>query len=138
MSNSSIPELVKHDTGFELVVDGEPFLMLGAQVHNSSGTGTLLESAFEQLSQLGANTLEVPIYWSELEPIEGAFDFSPARRGDRRRSVPRMSPGPAVVRHLEERHDGLRPGVDQVGPGALPAHARPRWPTSEGSFTTRD
>ncbi len=75
MTQGSPPRLVRCGDTFELLVDDEPFLMLGAQVHNSSGSGAMLSTAWDQLRQLNANTLEVPIYWSELEPTEGHFDF---------------------------------------------------------------
>ena len=73
---TELPRLARHDHAHELQVDGQPFLLLGAQVHNSSGSGPDLERAWDQLRQLHANTLEVPIYWSELEPEEGRLDFS--------------------------------------------------------------
>jgi len=67
--------LVREDGRFQLLVDGKPFLMLGAQVHNSSAWPKHLETVWPQLEQLGANTLEAPIYWQDVEPREGVFDF---------------------------------------------------------------
>ena len=69
------PQLVFEDGRHRLLVDGEPFLMLGAQVHNSSAWASELETVWAQLEQLGGNTLEVPIYWHEVEPEEGSFRF---------------------------------------------------------------
>jgi hypothetical protein len=71
-----IPRLEKAEGRFRLVVDGEPFLILGAQAHNSSASdlaalGQFLEGAVA----LGANTAEAPVYWELLEPEPGRYDF---------------------------------------------------------------
>lgn len=59
-----------------LLVDGKPFLLLGAQVHNSSAWPSHLEQVWPQLEQLGGNTLEAPVYWQDVERQEGVFDFA--------------------------------------------------------------
>ena len=71
-----IPRLERTSSGFRLLVDGQPFLMLGAQAHNSSGSDPkALESFWEGVRALGANTAEVPVYWELVEPEAGHFDF---------------------------------------------------------------
>lgn len=59
-----------------LIVDGSPFLMLGAQMNNSSAWPETMPAVWKTVTQLGANTVEAPIYWESFEPAEGHFDFA--------------------------------------------------------------
>ncbi|WP_116090919.1 DUF5597 domain-containing protein [Sphingomonas crusticola] len=70
------PHLVKQGGRYALVVDGKPFLMLGAQVNNSSNYPAALPKVWPIIDRLGGNTLEVPVAWEQIEPTEGKFDFS--------------------------------------------------------------
>ena len=58
------------------MVDGAPFLMLGAQCHNSSAWPDMLPKVWAAIDDLHANTLEIPIYWEQFEPEQGKFDPS--------------------------------------------------------------
>lgn len=57
-------------------VDGKPFFTLGGQARNSSGyNDSESETAFKAVKLLHGNTLEIPVYWEQVEPEEGVFDF---------------------------------------------------------------
>ena len=73
---SPLPRLVQQDGRFALFVDDAPFLMLGAQVNNSSGWPGALPEVWPAIEYLHANTVLVPVYWEQLEPQPGQFDFS--------------------------------------------------------------
>ena len=75
-SFGQLPQLVEKDGRHALLVDGKPFLILGAQAHNSSGWPGMLPNVWAGIKAMHANTLEVPIYWEQVEPEEGKFDFS--------------------------------------------------------------
>ena len=71
-----MPQLVQQDGRATLMVDGAPWFILGAQVDNSSGWPQRLDAVWPAAEALRLNTLEVPVYWEQLEPKRGAFDFT--------------------------------------------------------------
>ena len=75
-SFSQLPKLIEKDGHYALLVDGKPFFILGAQAHNSSAWPAMLPSVWSSVETMHANTLEVPIYWEQVEPEQGTFDFS--------------------------------------------------------------
>jgi hypothetical protein len=68
--------IAKKDGRFALIVDGKPYLMLGAQINNSSSWPASLPKVWPALEALHVNTVEAPVYWEQLEPEPGKFDFS--------------------------------------------------------------
>jgi uncharacterized protein DUF5597/glycosyl hydrolase family 35 len=71
-----IPRIVKKDGRFALFVDGAPYLMLGAQVHNSSTWPNMLPKVWPAMEYVNVNTVEMPIYWEQFEPRQGQYDYT--------------------------------------------------------------
>jgi len=71
-----LPRLVQQDGRATLMVDGRPYMVLGAQVDNSSGWPERLKQVWPAAERMRLNTLEVPVYWEQMEPERGRFDFS--------------------------------------------------------------
>ncbi len=74
VKESLLPRLVKTDGRFALFVDGAPYLMLGAQVHNSSAWPAMLPKVWPAMEYLNVNTVEIPVYWEQFEARHGVFD----------------------------------------------------------------
>ncbi len=72
----SMPALVQRHGRATLMVDGAPYFLLGAQVDNSSGWPARLDAVWPAAERLRLNTLEVPVYWEQMEPARGVFDFT--------------------------------------------------------------
>lgn len=70
------PKLVQKDGRYALMVDGHPYLILGGQIHNSSAWSSELPQVWASMAALHANTLEAPVYWEQVEPQEGRFNFT--------------------------------------------------------------
>ncbi|PYV52934.1 MAG: glycosyl hydrolase [Acidobacteria bacterium] len=69
------PRFVEKGGRWALLVDGQPYLILGGQVHNSSGWPSELPAVWKSLAELHANTVEAPVYWEQMEPQEGEFSW---------------------------------------------------------------
>lgn len=70
------PKIIQKDGRWALLVDGGPYLILGGQIHNSSAWPSELPQVWQSLAALHANTLEAPVYWEQMEPQPGQFDFT--------------------------------------------------------------
>jgi beta-galactosidase GanA len=71
-----MPRIVHQGGRYALLVDGAPFLILGAQCHNSSAWPAMLPKVWPAIEYLHANTLEIPVYWEQFEPEPGRYDTS--------------------------------------------------------------
>jgi uncharacterized protein DUF5597/glycosyl hydrolase family 42 (putative beta-galactosidase) len=61
----------------QLMVNGEPFLILGGELGNSSaGTAAEADAIVPKLARLHLNTILMPVAWEQIETKEGNFDFS--------------------------------------------------------------
>lgn len=75
LAAAPIPQIVRSANKCSLLVDGKPYIVLGAQVMNSSGWPPQFEKLLPGAEALHLNTIEVPLYWEDVEPQEGQFRF---------------------------------------------------------------
>ena len=60
-----------------LVVEGKPFVVLGGELLNSSGsTASDMQKHWDGLADLNLNTVLLAVAWEQIEKSEGVFDFS--------------------------------------------------------------
>jgi len=72
-----IPHLERRGQATQLIVDGEPFLILGGELGNSSASSRdYMRERWAKLRAMNLNTVLAPVYWELVEPEEGKFDFS--------------------------------------------------------------
>ena len=75
-AGAQAPHFAAGEARQALIVDGEPFLVLGAQANNSSNYPDMLDRVWPMVERISANTLLMPVGWEQVEPVEGKFDFS--------------------------------------------------------------
>ena len=73
---TATPKLVEQNGRHALLVDGAPYLVLGAQINNSSGWPAVLPEVWPALEAMHVNTAEAPVYWEQIEPKPGQFDWT--------------------------------------------------------------
>jgi len=73
----TIPHLRQQGTATQLIVDGQPFLILGGELGNSSASDlAYMKPLWPKLVAMNLNTVLAPVYWDLIEPEEGTFDFT--------------------------------------------------------------
>ncbi len=70
-----MPAIVRGPHGYTFELHDRPYLILGAQVHNSSGWASRLQPVWKDFVAWHFNTVEVPVYWQTIEPRPGEFHF---------------------------------------------------------------
>ncbi len=74
--NKKLPHLSSKGTAIQLIVNGEPFLILGGELGNSSFSSLeYMEPIWPILKAMNLNTVLAPVYWELIEPVEDNFDF---------------------------------------------------------------
>jgi len=73
-----LPHLETNKQGqTQLIVDGEPFIMIGGELHNSStGSAHYMAPIWKRMADQHLNTVIAPVSWELIEPIESQFDFT--------------------------------------------------------------
>ena len=76
-STNNVPHLRRTKNSSQLIVHGKPFLMLAAELHNSSlSSSAYMSTVWQEMKDMNINTLLGAVTWEMIEPIEGQFDFS--------------------------------------------------------------
>ena len=75
-ADDAIPHLRRQESATQLIVHGQPYLIRGGELGNSSGEPDFLRPSWPKLQALNLNTVLAPVYWELIEPAEGKFDFS--------------------------------------------------------------
>ncbi len=71
------PHLERRGDVTQLIVKGEPWLVLGCELGNStSSSREYLAPYWQQLKDAGVNTVLAVVSWEQTEPEEGQFDFT--------------------------------------------------------------
>ena len=75
--STNIPHLEKRGTATQLIVDGKPYLVLGAELNNSSASSMeYMRPLWSKIVATNLNTVLATVSWELMEPEEGRFDFS--------------------------------------------------------------
>lgn len=71
------PQLRQQGTAKQLVVGGEPFLVIGGELSNSAASSEAwMAPHWARLRAMHVNTVLAPVSWELVEPEEGRFDWS--------------------------------------------------------------
>jgi hypothetical protein len=74
---ADLPHFRAENGAEQLMVHGKPFLIRGGELGNSSaGMAAQADAILPAMARLNVNTILMPVAWEQVEPKEGAFDFS--------------------------------------------------------------
>lgn len=76
-----LPQIKRFNGGYMFFVEGRPYIMLAAEVHNSAASSPeYMKIVWKRVKELNCNTLLVPVYWNMIENQENEFDFNMVER----------------------------------------------------------
>jgi beta-galactosidase GanA len=74
---AELPHIKMENRTGQLIVNGQPYLILGGELGNSSaGTQAQADLIVPKLARMHVNTILMPVAWEQVEPKEGSFDFA--------------------------------------------------------------
>lgn len=74
--NKNFPHFEETVNSKQLYVDGKPYLILGAELQNSSmSSAEYMKPIWPRLVDMNINTILGNVTWEQIEPVEGQFDF---------------------------------------------------------------
>src|ERR1022692_3136021 len=75
--STNIPHVEKQRAATQLIVDGKPLLVLGAELNNSSASSMeYMRPLWPKIAATNLNTVLATGSWELMEPEESRFDFS--------------------------------------------------------------
>ena len=73
----TMPHLQKHGAATRLIVDGNPYLVLGGELTNTaSSSQDYMKPVWPRLARMHLNTVLTGMSWAQFEPEEGKYDFA--------------------------------------------------------------
>ncbi len=81
------PHITMENGAAQLIVNGQPFLILGGELGNSSaGTAAEADVIIPKVAGMHVNTVLMPVAWEQIEPKEGSLRQPSIRGADAPRS----------------------------------------------------
>jgi hypothetical protein len=75
-ADSAVPHFEKRGLATQLIVDGKPFLVLGAEPPTSGGSNLeYLKYMLQVQADTHQNTSDIAVGWNWIEPQKGKYDF---------------------------------------------------------------
>ncbi|MEA3178321.1 MAG: hypothetical protein QOI59_1844 [Gammaproteobacteria bacterium] len=77
LTAAAVPHLETQGTASRLIVNGQPLMILGGELGNSSASSAAyMAPHWPRLHQMHLNTVLAPVSWELIEPAQGRFDWS--------------------------------------------------------------